>query len=146
MNNTITIEKVNDTQLRMSDNGITTTFTIKLVYDNRTHRNWIELPSNSIKRKYIPDNAFADATTITLEKKQSATNQDTRKTGKKSEIDVLRENLDETDQSTLDELIKKATINIKRKALADYVQQINDLKQAIAGLGLANIDLGDLLK
>ena len=64
MNNTITIEKVNDTQLRMSDNGITTTFAIKLVYDNRTHRNWIELPSNSIKRKYIPDNAFADATTI----------------------------------------------------------------------------------
>ena len=146
MNNTITIEKINDTQLRMSDNGITTTFAIKLVYDNRTRRNWIELPSNSIKRKYLPENAFADATTITLEKKQAATNQDTRRTGKKSEIDVLRENLDETDQNTLDDLIKKATINIKRKALADYVQQINDLKQAIAGLGLANIDLGDLLK
>lgn len=146
MNNTITIEKINDTQLRMSDNGITTTFAIKLVYDNRTRRNWIELPSNSIKRRYLPENAFADATTITLEKKQAATNQDTRKTGKKSEIDVLRENLDETDQNTLDELIKKATINIKRKALADYVQQINDLKQAIAGLGLANIDLEDLLK
>ena len=146
MNNTITIEKVNDTQLRMSDNGITTTFAIKLVYDNRTHRNWIELPSNSIKKKYITENAFADSTTITVEKKQSANTQDTRKTGKKSEIDVLRENLDDADQKTLDDLINKASINIKRKALADYVQQINDLKQAIAGLGLANIDLGDLLK
>lgn len=143
--NTITIEKINDTQLRMSDNGVITTFTIKLVYDNRTHRNWIELPANSIKRKYIPENAFADSTTITVEKKQSATNQDARKTGKKSELDLLRENLDETDQKTLDELINKASIAIKRKALMEYVQQIKDIKAAIDGLGLANIDLGGIL-
>ena len=144
-NQTITIEKINDTQLRMSDNGVTTTFSIKLVYDNRTHRNWIELPTNSIRKKYIPDTAFADANVITVEKKQ-AENASGQSKVKKSELDTLRDNLDETDQKTLDDLIAKATINIKRKALLEYANQIKTLKSAIDALGLANIDLGDLLK
>ena len=146
MNKTITIEKINDTQLRMQDNGVVTTFAIKLAYDNRTHRNWIELPTNSIKRRYLPENAFADATTITVEEKQKATADASKKTGKKSELDILRENLDENDQKALQELIDKATISIKRKALMEYVQQIKDLKAAIDGLGLANIDLEGVLK
>ncbi len=145
-NQSITIEKLNDTQLRMSDNGTITTFNIKLVYDNRTHRNWIELPTNSIRKKYIPDTAFADASTITIEKKQAQNANGVQSKTKKSDVDVLRENLDENDQKTLDELIEKATINIKRKALIEYVEQINTLKTAISNLGLANIDLGDLLK
>lgn len=144
-NQTITIEKINDTQLRMSDNGVTTTFSIKLVYDNRTHRNWIELPTNSIRKKYIPDTAFADANVITVEKKQ-ADNTSNQSKVKKSELDTLRDNLDENDQKTLDDLIAKATINIKRKALLEYANQIKTLKSAIDALGLANIDLGDLLK
>lgn len=144
-NQTITIEKINDTQLRMSDNGVTTTFSIKLVYDNRTHRNWIELPTNSIRKKYIPDTAFADANVITVEKKQ-AENASGQSKVKKSELDTLRDNLDENDQKTLDDLIAKATINIKRKALLEYASQIKTLKSAIDALGLANIDLGDLLK
>lgn len=144
-NQTITIEKINDTQLRMSDNGVTTTFSIKLVYDNRTHRNWIELPTNSIRKKYIPDTAFADANVITVEKKQ-ADNASNQSKVKKSELDTLRDNLDENDQKTLDDLIAKATINIKRKALLEYANQIKTLKSAIDALGLANIDLGDLLK
>lgn len=144
-NQTITIEKINDTQLRMSDNGVTTTFSIKLVYDNRTHRNWIELPTNSIRKKYIPDTAFADANVITVEKKQ-ADNASSQSKVKKSELDTLRDNLDENDQKTLDDLIAKATINIKRKALLEYANQIKTLKSAIDALGLANIDLGDLLK
>lgn len=144
-NQTITIEKINDTQLRMSDNGVTTTFSIKLVYDNRTHRNWIELPTNSIRKKYIPDTAFADANVITIEKKQ-ADNASSQSKVKKSELDTLRDNLDENDQKTLDDLIAKATINIKRKALLEYANQIKTLKSAIDALGLANIDLGDLLK
>lgn len=145
-NQSITIEKINDTQLRMSDNGVTTTFAIKLVYDNRTHRNWIELPTNSIRKKYIPDTAFADTTTITVEKKQAEQNSAQQSRTKKSEIDMLRDNLDENDQKTLDDLIAKATVNIKRKALLDYVEQIKTLKAAIDSLGLANIDLGDVLK
>lgn len=144
-NQSITIEKINDTQLRMSDNGVTTTFSIKLVYDNRTKRNWIELPTNSIRKKYIPDTAFADANVITVEKKQ-ADNASSQSKVKKSELDTLRDNLDENDQKTLDDLIAKATINIKRKALLEYANQIKTLKSAIDALGLANIDLGDLLK
>lgn len=144
MNNTITLEKINDKQLRMIDGATTTTFDLKLVFDNRTHRNWIELPANSIKRKYIPDTTFANATTVVLEaKKAKSEGTSTPKTGKKSEIDILRDNLDETDRNTLDELIAKATLNIKKQALQAYVQQIKDIQCAIEGLGL-NLNNDDI--
>lgn len=148
MSNNITIEKISDTQLRMIDGGTTTTFNIKLVFDNRTHRNWIELPANSIKRKYIPDTSFSNATVITLEPKTKAGETSTPKASKKSELDILRENLDDVDRKTLDELIAKATLNIKKQALQAYVQQIKDIQAAISNLGLnlANEDVEGILQ
>lgn len=143
MSNTITIEKISDTQLRMIDGSTTSTFNIKLVFDNRTHRNWIELPTNSIKRKYIPDTSFAAATTITLEAKNKSGETSTSKKEKKTELDILKENLDDDDRKTLDELIAKATLNIKKQALQAYIQQIKDLQCAIEGLGL-NLNNDDI--
>lgn len=87
-----------------------------------------KLPENSLGLKWLSDKKICDGYELTYSKtihNQSSPNQSTiNKQPKKSEIDRLREVLNEEDRATLDALVNKAIAKLKKAQLEEQIAQL----------------------
>ena len=94
-----------------------------------------KLPENSLGLKWLSDKKICDGYELTYSKtihnQSSASQSAINKQPKKSEIDRLREVLDDEDKATLDALVNKAIIKLKR---AQLEQQIAAMQAQLAEL------------
>lgn len=87
-----------------------------------------KLPENSLGLKWLSDKKICDGYELTYNKtihNQTTAQQSTiNKQPKKSEIDRLREVLNEEDRATLDALVNKATAKLKKAQLEEQIAQL----------------------
>lgn len=87
-----------------------------------------KLPENSLGLKWLSDKKICDGYELTYSKtihNQTTAQQSTiNKQPKKSELDRLREVLDEEDRATLDALVNKAITKLKKAQLEEQIAQL----------------------
>lgn len=87
-----------------------------------------KLPENSLGLKWLSDKKICDGYELTYSKtihNQTTAQQSTiNKQPKKSEIDRLREVLNEEDRATLDALVNKAIAKLKKAQLEEQIAQL----------------------
>lgn len=87
-----------------------------------------KLPENSLGLKWLSDKKICDGYELTYSKtihNQTTAQQSTiNKQPKKSEIDRLREVLDEEDRAALDALVNKAITKLKKAQLEEQIAQL----------------------
>lgn len=87
-----------------------------------------KLPENSLGLKWLSDKKICDGYELTYSKtihNQTTAQQSTvNKQPKKSEIDRLRDVLNEEDRATLDALVNKAIAKLKKAQLEEQIAQL----------------------